>query len=150
VGNLRVVVESDLGTTLEGDWGLPVELIAPDGTVYNTKAGTDDPLVGQILYDSREDDPETGAEVIVNKPVVTLRRSSLGRIPAANEKWAVRIPTVPDPAAAKTAFSLERPTELGGAIGFIRLYLVKIESSLQQMSSSASMVMSASGGLSVS
>jgi hypothetical protein len=126
--NLRVLVESDLEDTLEGDWGLPVELIDPDGNTHNTVAG--DPtraLVGQILYDTLTRDPEDGAEVIIHKPVVTLRRSSLTRVPKENEKWIVKIPLTPNPTANKVTFYLERPSEEGGAIGFIRLYLTLVE-----------------------
>jgi hypothetical protein len=123
--NLRVLVESDLGDTLEGDWGLPVELIDPDGVVYKKSQNnpTED-LSGQILYDTVTRDPEDGAEVIVHKPVVTLRLSSLVRVPKDDEKWIVKIPIIPNPTAPKVAFSLERPSEEGAAIGFIRLYLM--------------------------
>jgi hypothetical protein len=123
--NLRVLVESDLGDTLEGDWGLPVELIDPDGVVYKKSQNnpTED-LSGQILYDTVTRDPEDGAEVIVHKPVVTLRLSSLVRVPKDDEKSIVKIPIIPNPIAPKVAFSLERPSEEGAAIGFIRLYLM--------------------------
>ena len=50
--NLRELAESDLGTTLEGDFALPVELIDPDGVKQS--------LVGQVLYDTVEFNPETG------------------------------------------------------------------------------------------
>lgn len=121
--SLREQVESDLSFTLEsiGDWGLPVELIDPDGLVYQ--------LNGQILYDTIVTDPETGGEIIVHKPVVTLRRSSLTRVPLSGEKWAVKIPIEPSLTANKVTFLLERPTEEGGSIGFIRLYLMKAKQS---------------------
>jgi hypothetical protein len=118
--NLRVLVESDLADTLEGDWGLPVILIDPNGNEHG-------PYQGQVLYDTTAVDPETGMEIIVHKPVVTLRRSSLSVVPQANEKWIVQIPTVPDPAAVKETFFLERPSEDGGSIGFIRLYLMEAQ-----------------------
>ena len=125
---LREQIESDLGTTLEGDFGLPVELIAPDGTIYDSSFNDPEfPLMGQILYDTLVVDPDTGAEMIVHKPVVTLRRSSLEVVPQDGEDWAVRIPIVPDRTATKETFKLERPLEEGGAIGFIRLYLTRAE-----------------------
>lgn len=132
MGNLRELVESDLAYTLEDPegFGLPVILIAPNGTTYDKSANDEAAdLTGQILYDSLDVDPETGAEIIVHKPVVTLRRSSLEVIPGPNEKWVVKIPTTPSYNAEKESFYLERPTEHGGAIGFIRLYLMAIKQS---------------------
>jgi len=126
--NLRVLAESDLYRTLEhsDDWGLPVELIAPDGVEY-TKSANDptEDLKGQVLYDTTIVDPESGLDMIVHKPVVTLRRSSLARIPVAGENWMIRIPEIPDPTATKTLHRIERAPEEGKAIGFIRLYLTR-------------------------
>lgn len=122
--NLRERVERGLKTTLEGKWKLPVELVSPDGTIY-TKSANDpeEDLGGQILYDTRVENPETGGEAIVHKPVVTLRRSSLAEIP--DRGWVCRIPLTPDYDAEKVSFFVERPSEEGGAIGFVRLYLVR-------------------------
>ena len=50
--NLRELAESDLAISLEGDFGLPVELIDPDGVKY-------DSVNGQILYDQVRADPAT-------------------------------------------------------------------------------------------
>jgi len=117
--NLREQAEADLAATLEdpGDWGLPVILISPDGEIQE--------LYGQIVYDTRRFDPEIGMDVVVHQPVVTLRRSSLIRVPAAGEKWAVRIPELPSSTAAKITHAIERAPEGGKSIGFIRLYLTK-------------------------
>jgi hypothetical protein len=117
--NLRVQIEEDLATTLESadDFGLPVILISPDGEIQEVN--------GQILYDTQKIDPETGLDMIVHKPVVTLRRSSLTRIPAGGERWGVRIPETPDPNAEKVLHMLEQAPEDGRSIGFIRLYLTK-------------------------
>jgi hypothetical protein len=130
--SLRETIEADLASTLENpdDYGLPVELIAPDGTIQ-TKSANDATadLSGQILYDTRAEEPETGAEIIIHKPVVTLRRTSLDRIPIPGEDWIVRIPITPSLTATKEDFALERPGEDGGAIGFIRLYLTRVSQS---------------------
>ena len=117
--NLRVQIEEDLATTLESadDFGLPVILISPDGEIQEVN--------GQILYDTQKIDPETGLDMIVHKPVVTLRRSSLTRIPAGGEKWGVRIPEVPDPNATKILHMLEQAPEDGKSIGYIKLYLTR-------------------------
>lgn len=126
--NLRVQAEEDLAETLEDPdgFGLPVVLIAPDGTIIDKSANdpTED-LTGQILYDTVVTNPETGLDMIAHNPVVTLRRSSLSRVPAPGEKWGVRIPITPDPAAAKVLHMVERAPQDGGSIGFQRLYLTK-------------------------
>jgi hypothetical protein len=126
--NLRAQIETDLEQTLEdpNGFGLPVVLVAPDGTVYDKSANDPDvDLCGQVLYDSKRVDPETGLDIIIHQPVVTLRRSSLTRVPVAGEKWAVKIPITPNPDADKVTHALERAPEDGGSIGFLRLYLTK-------------------------
>lgn len=122
--NLRELAEKDLGRSLEGEWSLPVNLIDPDGARY-------DGLRGQVLFDIVRVNPETGEEVTVQTPVVTLRRSTLARIPAPGENWIVEIPAIPSEAAAKVQHVLSptRPPEGGASIGFIRLYLQAVEQS---------------------
>jgi hypothetical protein len=117
--NLRELVESDLGITLTGSWALPVELTDPDGVVNSYQ--------GQILYDTVGLDPETGERIVVNNPVVTLRRSDLDRVPVAGERWHIRIPVQPSELATLVDFVLDsvRAPEGGASIGFIRLYLTK-------------------------
>lgn len=130
MGEQRAIIESDLRETLEGDFGLPVELIAPDGTkqLYSANDPTE-LLQGQILYDSLIQDPNTGLDVVVHKPVVSLRRSSLTTVPDATpgQNWAVRIPLEPSVSAPKMTFRIGRVTEGGDSIGFVRLYLERIE-----------------------
>jgi len=126
VGNLRELAEADLAETLEDDsdgFGLPVELIDPDGTVYTG-------LVGQVLYDSVQS-TEGGVPVVVPKPVVTLRRSSLERVPLPAERgrWVCKIPLTPDPDADLVTYIVDEPLESGGSIGIVRLYLTRAEQS---------------------
>ena len=119
--NLREQAEADLAVSLEDQtagFGLPVELIGPDGTRYTG-------LVGQVLYDTTEVNQETGAPLIVHNPVVTLRRSSLTVVPVNGEDWACRIPITPSTTAALATFMVEQVSEDGGSIGFIRLYLTR-------------------------
>jgi len=128
--NLRVQAEADLFDTLEDSdgFGLPVELINPDTGAIQTKSANDPTLdlSGQILYDTLVVDPQSGLEMVIHKPVVTLRRSSLDVIPEAGKGWGVRIPETPDPTANKTLHYVERAPEDGKAIGFIRLYLTEV------------------------
>ena len=125
--NLRELAESDLDHTLEGEYGLPVELTSPDGVIQTTKKDSTDLLQGQILYDTVLTDPATLEQMIVNLPIVSLRRSSLDRIPLPGEPWHVRIPITPSATAAKQDFiaSADRAPGGGGSIGFVKLYLQK-------------------------
>lgn len=125
--NLRELAESDLDTTLEGDYGLPVELTDPDGVIYTTKKDSIDLLMGQILYDTVLVDPATLEQMTVNLPIVSLRRSSLERIPLAGETWHIRIPITPSLTADKVDFLMSKDRAPGGgaSIGFIKLYLQK-------------------------
>lgn len=119
--NLRELAEADLAFTLEGDFGLPVLLIGPDGATQSVSA--------QIVYDTIVEDPSSGAQQIVHKPVVTVRRSSLTTVPSPGEVWSVRLPLTPDEDAAKATYLIERASEDGGSIGFVRLYCMKAEQS---------------------
>ena len=122
--NLRLKAENDLAFSLEGLWALPVVLVDPDGN-EQTKSANDPTkdLSGQVLYDHKELDSETGMEIIVNTPVVTLRLSSLDRVPKYGETWKMKFALVPDPKAPKQTFILiGRPPQGGASIGFIRLY----------------------------
>ena len=124
--NLRALAESHLAQTLENSdhFGMPVVLVDPDGVVYDT-------VYGQILYDTRSVDSELGVEVLAHNPVVTLRKSSLTRVPLASERnrWAVKIPDSPREDASIETYLLGRPSEDGCSIGFIRLYLTKVAQS---------------------
>ena len=113
MGNIREQIETDLETTLEGDFSLPVELIDPDGVVY-------DDLVGQVLYNSIDEN-----EVFSNKPVVSLRISSLTRVPLSGENWAIRIPENPSTTDTLVTYVLDKPPIHCRSIGFIKLYLTK-------------------------
>jgi len=122
--NLREQAELDLATTLEDPalFGQRVELISPAGEVIVAN--------GQILYDSVASD-EAGIQTIVHKPVVTLRRSSLSRIPLNTDRprWGCKIPISPVLNAPIVTFIVETPHEGGGSIGFVRLYLTRAEQS---------------------
>lgn len=130
--NLREQAESDLGFTLEGgDWGLPVELVAPDGTVYvSPVSNPETKLTGQVLYNTQEFDPDTGMDVQIPRVVVSLRKSSLARVPANDERWIVKIPETPSTTAPLVSYALSgKPIQDGGSFGFVRLYLEKLEQS---------------------
>jgi hypothetical protein len=114
---IREQIEADLQEILEGSFSLPIVLFGPDGERQD--------LNGQVVYETIEIDPQSGSEVIVEKPVVTVRRSSLSRVPLFGEPWSVQIPGTPSRTATMVTYMLERPPEGGRSIGFIRLYLMK-------------------------
>lgn len=124
--NIRYLAESHLKRTLEGEFGLPVILISPEGEVIDTDNNNDD-LTGQILYDTIITDIVTGGEVLDNNPIVTLRLSSLPQVPEAGENWAIKIPIVPNPDAETQTFKLSKsqPPEAKRSLGIITLYLEK-------------------------
>jgi hypothetical protein len=116
---LRAQLENDLAESLESpaDWGLPVILIDPDGVEYT-------PVNGQVLYDTVSED-EQGLRVVQHKPVVTLRRTSLTRIPLPSEKnrWIVKMREGPLPTSSMRTFVIGGVSEGGDSLGIIRLYL---------------------------
>lgn len=124
--NLRAQAEADLATSLEDPalFGQEIDLISPDGEV--------DTIFGRVDYDSMSVD-ENGLPVIVHKPVVTVRRSSLVRVPLPTDRprWGCRIPETPRAGAAKATFIVENPHEGGGSIGFMRLYLTRAEQAVE-------------------
>jgi len=120
--DMRALVESDLEDLLEGDFGLPVTLISP--------AGESVTVMGQVAYDTRRYDPTTGAEMIIDTPVVTVRRSSLPTIPADGENWSVRIPSTPTVTGELETYIVETPLQGGRSYGWITLQLTKVSQSV--------------------
>jgi hypothetical protein len=125
--NLRALAEHDLGFSIEGDYGLRVNLIAPDG-IKDTMTADGRPLMGQVLFNIVRVSNE-GDNITVDTPTVALRRSSLRRVPNPGENWIVEIPESPLVGApmVQYVFSATRPPEGGASIGFIRLYLQHVE-----------------------
>lgn len=122
--NLRQLAESDLSVTLEGEWALNITLTGPGGIRQ-----TDVPA--QVIYETIEQNASTGEPIIVNKPVVTLRISTLTRVPLDGEKWFVQMPESPLLGAALSSFSFDpnRAIVHGKSIGYMKLYLRKVRQS---------------------
>lgn len=129
MGDLRARAENDLATTLESDFGVHVELTPPDGVAITTSVNDGLPLMGQVMYDYLRQNPDTGADVIVKKPVVTLRKSSLLKVPKPGETWEVKIPISPLAGSPLKTFIIDAdaPPEGGDSLGIIRLYLRKVK-----------------------
>lgn len=128
--NLRAQIESDLHDSLEGEFGIAVELTSPDGELQiYSKNNPTELLKGQVLFFSRREDPATGETIVVDQPVVSLRISSLDTVPQAGENWYIKMPTSPLPGAEKErfVFTPTRAPEHGTDIGFIRIYPQRVE-----------------------
>ena len=92
MGSLRAQAAADLATTLEGDWGVPVLVTAPDGKTATLDAQSGD--IGVLI------DPDTGVPVAGRRAHVTLRLSSLaaagfdglpeGRVAVEGIPWRVK------------------------------------------------------------
>jgi hypothetical protein len=130
---MRALIERDLEETLEGDFGLPVELISPTTGQTQTKSASDptEDLMGQVFYETRNMRAESVLDVVAHIPWISLRRSSLDEVPTDKNYggWIVRAPVRPSRTADKVSHRIHRPPEGGESIGFIRLYVEKIEQS---------------------
>lgn len=127
--NLREQIESDLKVTLEQEYQLPVELVAPDGTVQTQMADdAEKHLCGQVLWDHLTADPETGGMLVVNSPTVVLRKTALTKVPVDGELWACKIPLSPNTEATLVSHIVERAQHHGSSIGFIKLFLMRAQS----------------------
>lgn len=130
--NLRAQIESDLHDSIEGEFGIPIQLTNPDGdTQIYSKNNPEELLKAQVLYTSRSVDPVTGETIIINQPCVSIRVSSLDRVPADNEKWFIKMPVSPDEGAEllNFIFTTTKTREHGFDIGFIKIYPQRIENS---------------------
>lgn len=132
--NLRVRMEQDLGMILENyesGFGLPVILISPDGETQEFSANDPEtprtiPLTGRVSYAYFKFDADSGAPMRVDNPIVTLRKSSLDRVPKAGENWVVQIPEKPDPDAPKKSFFMEHAPRAGDSFQWIQLPLTEL------------------------
>lgn len=125
MGSLRKTVEADLSLTLEGDFGLPVELVYPNGDeqIY-AKGSTTKKLMGSIRYDTKEFNLLTGGSKLVPVTAVTLRITSLDQTLTPGAPLVVRIPSYPDEEAPKLTFMsvVDNQTAFGRSIGIVTLY----------------------------
>jgi hypothetical protein len=125
--NVRTLAERDLRHTLEGEFAVPVVLISPQGErAEKTVDGR--PLTGRVLWNHKEINPETGEPVMVNSPVVTLRESSLPRIPKSGEVWGVIIPEGVRVWTQRKHYVTDADgiVESGRNLGYINLFLIEV------------------------
>lgn len=123
--DLRREMERDLGESLEGDFALPIEMIAPDGSVQ-TESLNGGVLRGMIVYESAQFSPKTGSLVYGERVIVSLRRTSLVRIPEVRENWVVRIPVDPSWDSEMVSYQVAEIHRTGRSVGFINLELARL------------------------
>ena len=124
---LRYLAEKDLSQTLEGEFSIPVVLIDPAGErIDKTVDGRQ--LGGRVLW-TRKEVSGDGESIVVFAPIITLRESSLSRVPKSGEHWFVEIPESPREGAPMTSCLLDQSAavEGGKSLGFINLPLVAVE-----------------------
>jgi hypothetical protein len=121
MGEALGMMERDLGEIVEGPFSSHVELLPPAGT-WITTSSRGGPLKGNVT-DAYVVLNETGEQKIVNEPRVELRISSLSRVPAAGEKWGIRIrASAVDPSLVLHVLSGDKAPERDGSRGLIYLY----------------------------
>jgi len=111
----------DCQEILESELRCTVELVSPVGVEYTG-------LFGRVLFDSLETNQD-GIPEIVRKPNVTIAINSLARVPQSSEKWVVRINLDNELTGDLTSYLLENAVVDGKSIGFVRLFLTKMEQS---------------------
>ncbi len=130
--NLREHIATEgLKRSIEGNYGLPVILITPDGIEIETNTDGDQ-LKGQVLYDRDTLDPENGDLISFGETRVTLRKTALSRVPVNGETWYCKIPVNPAFPAVMTDKCLVEGTKAitdGQSMGFITLKPVTAEQS---------------------
>jgi hypothetical protein len=124
---LRARAEHDLGHTLEAEFSIPVSLIAPDGQLYATDAMGKE-LVGRVVWSQPRTNLDTGDVAILHDPMVTLRRSSLSRVPLTGEHWLVLLPDGPAATSPTVKWLLDasRAVEGNESLGTVRLSLTQV------------------------
>ncbi len=127
-GEVLTMIEADLGVTIESDFASRVILIPPTGTPITTSLHGG-PLYGRFTRDFQDVTPE-GDVVTVFEPMLILRLSSLSRVPAPSENWAIRVERSPG-SGTYTTYKLgaTRAPQTAQSIGFIRLPLQETEQS---------------------
>ena len=125
--SIPALAEKDLGSTIEGEHGMLVTLMSPDGIVTAYTADGK-PLKGFVRRSYKDTREKSGDKVIVNAPVVKLRITSLTRIPATGEKWRIGIPESPLAGAGIELYELDpkKPVEVNRNTGTVKLFLAKM------------------------
>ena len=123
--SVRQLAERDLAVTLTGDdYGVPVKIIGPDGLDYSTDT-LGQPVRGRLVYDHAEVN-ELGLTVVIENPCLTLRVSTLRRVPVAGERWEFKVPLAITDFTGLVSLFLDndRPPVGGRSLGIRRYNLI--------------------------
>jgi hypothetical protein len=128
--NVRAMVTNDLASTLEGEFGLPISLIGPDGQIYS-KDKNGNPLKARIVWGTVRPNLQTGELTSIKDPIITIRRASLSRVPVSGETWCVMLPANTLSEVPSVVFYLDKGRAVEGddSLGTVRLYLSKVAQS---------------------
>jgi hypothetical protein len=108
---------------IEKEVGQKVVLLDDEGREYDKSAlNPENDLMGFLVSESLEYDINTGTEVLVDAPVLSLPLRALERIPQDGEKWIIRVQTSPF-SEDLTSFTLSGPPKNAKTIGYINLKL---------------------------
>lgn len=122
MGNLRVEAEADLGEILETEFGQTIKFTDPDGNYFEVQGRFDE-------YPQREN-PDTGAGfVIVAIASVSVRASSMARIPKPAENWFIQAQRIPTETAPFESFMMtpDQAPEDATRLGWQTIFLQKAE-----------------------
>lgn len=113
MGTLRQEMEADLAEILEGDYGQEI-------TLQDPTTGESTTVQGQDIRGMRMFDPDSGMEVFVKTPVVTVRNSRFTTLP--REGWGCLIRTsLTD--TTTVSYVVDRVAEDGDSFGWTKCFL---------------------------
>jgi len=130
MGGARAQIERDLGLSLEGDFGQTIVLFDPEGHrhAYSANDPTK-PLQARVTYEYQGVNAQ-GLPVTVHSPRVTVRLSSLDRVPLPGETWGIQFPKDPVLGAPNSTYEFkDKPVAGGRSIGFLVLFPTKAKNS---------------------
>ncbi len=86
--NLNNLIREKTRTINTRNWGCEIILEAPDGSALSTDAITGLQLRAiQIMFNSTKLDPDSGEDIIVPNPQISLSIDSLSVVPLPGENW---------------------------------------------------------------
>jgi len=126
--DLRLASELALAETLEGEFGIEFEFENPNGTIINKSANNPTQnLRGQWFSDTIVENPETGGRMMLGKPNITARNSSLSSAPSDIDynRWFIKVrPSINT--SVKKRYKLETPPLRNDSIGFTSFVLTEV------------------------
>jgi hypothetical protein len=121
-------MENDMADTIEGDFGVPVWTIDPDGAKQEFSANDPEKkLAAMFRYSKLDVNPETGSVVTVVNPFLVFRKSSLNRIPQDGEVWVANVLLPPKFTQTMTFDMTVYPASGENDMGTIKMHLIETE-----------------------